>query len=129
MEKRVKSLKEKKQRKFLLVLPLLVLPFLTIMFWALGGGKAEKPVSVKAAGFNFSLPDPTLKDDKQRDKMSYYDQAKKDSLKFLELIKNDPNFKRDNSPDTNDLSVVFTQGSPVGRNTQHSFSICIGNLL
>jgi len=117
MEKRVKSLKEKKQRKFLLVLPLLVLPFLTIMFWALGGGKAEKPVSVKAAGFNFSLPDPTLKDDKQRDKMSYYDQAKKDSLKFLELIKNDPNFKRDNSPDTNDLSVVFTQGSPVSNKT------------
>ena len=29
-----------RQRKFLLALPLILLPFLTLFFWALGGGKA-----------------------------------------------------------------------------------------
>lgn len=111
MEKRVKSLKEKRQRKFLLIMPLLVLPFMTMMFWAMGGGKAEKPLSTKIIGFNFSLPDPMLKSDAERNKMSYYDQARKDSVKFLELIKNDPNFKRYNTLDTADVPVVFPQNS------------------
>ncbi len=112
MEKRVKSLKEKRQRKFLLALPLLLLPFMTMMFWALGGGKTEKPQAAKAAGFNFSLPDPTLKNDMQRDKMSYYDQARKDSVKFLELIKNDPNFKSNYSSDTGDVTFEYSQSLP-----------------
>lgn len=112
MEKRVKSLKEKRQRKFLLALPLLLLPFMTMMFWALGGGKAEKPQEAKAAGFNFSLPDPTLKNDMQRDKLSYYDEARKDSVKFLELIKNDPNYKSYYSSDTDDVAVDYSQSLP-----------------
>jgi conjugative transposon TraM protein len=95
MEKQVKSSKEIRQRKFLLVLPLLSLPFMTMIFWALGGGKVEK-IAAQAAvkkGFNISLPDANLKDDKQMDKMSYYNQAQLDSIKFLELVKNDPNYK------------------------------------
>ena len=116
MEKQVKSSKEKMQRKFLLVMPLLILPFITMMFWALGGGKAEKPLPGKTGGFNFSLPDPTLNNDVQRDKMSYYDQARKDSLKFIELIKNDPSFKRYNLLDTSDMAVVFPQSSSAWSN-------------
>jgi len=33
MEKQVKAPKEIRQRKFLLVLPLLALPFMTMIFW------------------------------------------------------------------------------------------------
>ncbi|MDE3183094.1 MAG: conjugative transposon protein TraM [Bacteroidota bacterium] len=94
MEKKVKPVKEIRQRKFLLVAPLLVLPFLTMIFWALGGGKAEKKetqVEVKK-GFNINLPDANLKD-KPMDKMSYYNQAKQDSLKLRELEKSDPNYR------------------------------------
>lgn len=95
MEQQVKTPKEIRQRKFLLVLPLLALPFMTMIFWALGGGKVEKveaQASVKK-GFNINLPDANLKDDKPMDKMSYYNQAQLDSIKFQEMIKNDPNYR------------------------------------
>ena len=47
-----------RQRKFLLVAPLLILPFLTLFFWALGGGKvnATDPGNNAAKGFNMNLP-------------------------------------------------------------------------
>lgn len=95
MERQVKTPKEIRQRKFLLVMPLLILPFLTMIFWALGGGKVEKVVARETVkrGFNINLPDANLKDNKPMDKMSYYNQAQSDSAKFLELIKNDPNYK------------------------------------
>ncbi|MBN9284130.1 MULTISPECIES: conjugative transposon protein TraM [unclassified Flavobacterium] len=84
-----------RQRKFFLVLPVLALPFMTIFFWALGGGKMEASESkeVKKTGFNALLPDANLKEIKAMDKMSYYDKAKLDSVKFQELIKNDPNYQ------------------------------------
>jgi conjugative transposon TraM protein len=104
MDKQIKTPKEIRQRKFLLVLPLLVLPFMTIIFWALGGGKVEKveaQVSV-TKGFNINLPDANLKDAKPMDKMSYYNQAHLDSVKFQELVKNDPNYKNIGLTDTDE---------------------------
>ncbi|HNP24914.1 MAG TPA: conjugative transposon protein TraM [Panacibacter sp.] len=104
MEKQVKTPKMIRQRRFLLVLPLLALPFMTMIFWALGGGKIEKMEAQAAVkkGFNINLPDANLKDDKPMDKMSYYDQAKLDSIKFLELVKNDPNYKNIGLTDTDE---------------------------
>jgi len=95
MKQQVKTSKMMRQRRFLLVLPLLVLPFMTMIFWALGGGKVQKAEAQaqKQEGFNIKLPDAILKDDKPMNKMSYYDQAQLDSAKFRELIKNDPNYK------------------------------------
>ncbi len=54
------------KRKFLLVLPLLVLPFITLLFWALGGGKlsdAQAQPQTAKEGLNIELPDAYLKDD------------------------------------------------------------------
>ncbi|TDO96049.1 conjugative transposon protein TraM [Flavobacterium sp. 245] len=94
MEHKTISPKESKKRKMLLVLPLITLPFITILFYILGvgqtkvtGGKNE----VKK-GFNFNLPIPKFKEDSAFDKMSYYDQAALDSLKLQEQIKKDPNY-------------------------------------
>lgn len=104
MENQVKTPKEIRQRKFLLVLPLLSLPFMTMIFWSLGGGKVEKveaQASVKN-GFNINLPDANLKDAKPMDKMSYYNQAHLDSVKFQELVKNDPNYKNIGLTDTDE---------------------------
>lgn len=99
MEQKTQSPKMLRQRKFLLVLPLLVLPFMTLMFWSLGGGKIEnteaQPLTNK--GFNMDLPDAYLKDDKPLDKMSYYDKAASDSSKLRELMKNDPNYRKHTS--------------------------------
>ncbi|WP_317196944.1 hypothetical protein [Flavobacterium hibisci] len=41
MEQQIISLKESKRRKMLLVLPLIILPFITILFYILGGGRME----------------------------------------------------------------------------------------
>ncbi len=80
-----------RKRKMMLVLPLLVIPFLTMAFWALGGGKgSQNKNSIQTAGLNLNLPDAQLKEDKSENKLSFYDKAEKDSLELLEQIKNDP---------------------------------------
>lgn len=82
-----------RKRKFLLVLPLLVLPFFTLIFWALGGGKANdlhaQQQSTKG-GLNMELPNAYLKEEKPLDKLSYYEKASSDSAKLEDLMKNDP---------------------------------------
>ena len=104
MEKRTKTTKEIRQRKFMLVLPLLALPFMTMAFWALGGGKGgeAKDTSAQQAGFNLNLPDADFREEKPMDKLGYYDQARQDSVRFLELMKNDPNFGEMAFSDTED---------------------------
>jgi len=87
------KLKDPRKRKKLLVLPLLVIPFLTMAFWALGGGKADAAhQSGQATGLNLELPNAQLKDEKGENKLSYYEQAEKDSVKWREGMQNDPFF-------------------------------------
>src|SRR5437868_6429996 len=79
-----------RKRKFLLVIPVLIVPFLTMAFWALGGGKGKPSTTVVAkAGLNTKLPDARLKADKGLNKMSFYDMAQKDSQKLKEAYEKD----------------------------------------
>lgn len=87
-----------KKKKMLLVLPLLVIPFLTMAFWALGGGSKKERISESAKGLNLDLPGANLKEDKLLDKLGFYDKAAADSLKLEEWMRNDPYFKRDTTP-------------------------------
>ncbi|MBS1780977.1 MAG: conjugative transposon protein TraM [Bacteroidetes bacterium] len=105
MKKKEMTPKMIRQRKFLLVLPLLVLPFITVIFWALGGGNAQAVAAQtrEQKGINIDLPDAHIKDDKPMDKMSYYDLAQEDSAKFEELRKNDPNYRDMNAADTDSI--------------------------
>lgn len=74
-----------RKKKLLLALPLLVIPFLTMAFWALGGGKQTAlNKSNETGGLNLQLPSPQLSDDKGVDKLSYYEIAQKDSAKRRE---------------------------------------------
>lgn len=103
-------MKNVKQRKMMLVLPLLVIPFLTMAFWALSGGKGRKEV-VETAGLNVQLPNANLKNE-SIDKLGFYDQAAKDSQKMEEWMRNDPYFKRDTTPQLefpNELEDLTTQ--------------------
>ncbi|MGZ3761034.1 MAG: conjugative transposon protein TraM [Mucilaginibacter sp.] len=68
-----------KQRKFLLVLPLLVIPFLTMAFWALGGGKAGNRSLVNNKGLDTDLPEAQFKAQDKTDKMAVYQAAQRDS--------------------------------------------------
>lgn len=84
-----------RQRKMMLVLPVLVIPFVTMAFWALGGGQknVDSKLSENKQGLNLQLPDANLKDDKNSDKLAYYNEADADSLKREEHIRNDPYYK------------------------------------
>jgi|CXWL01.1.fsa_nt_gi conjugative transposon TraM protein len=84
-----------RKRKMMLVLPLLVIPFLTMAFWALGGGQAKQnAATAKQPGLNLNLPDAGLKDDNMADKLSFYDKADKDSLKREEWMRTDPYYQQ-----------------------------------
>ncbi|WP_439879751.1 conjugative transposon protein TraM [Pontibacter sp. MBLB2868] len=79
-----------RRRRFLLVLPLLVLPFLTLAFWALGGGSATTAGPALAAhsqGLRLELPEPQFKDEKSPDKLSLYNQEKRNQLMQQEKSK------------------------------------------
>jgi conjugative transposon TraM protein len=80
-------------RKFLLLLPLLILPFVTLLFYAMGGGSTTPSGVLDKKGFNLKLPAAQFKEDKVMDKLNYYDQAALDSTKLDELRKKDPNYR------------------------------------
>lgn len=73
--------KEKNKRKLLLLLPLLLLPFAALIFWAFGGGKAKATDgnTVVSPGINTTLPGAQLKGRSDKNKLALYDQAAKDS--------------------------------------------------
>jgi conjugative transposon TraM protein len=70
-----------KERKFLVIMPLLIIPFLTMAFWALGGGRQSASAfeNSNAQGLNATLPQAQFKDQKAQDKMGVYQTAKTDS--------------------------------------------------
>lgn len=70
-----------RHRKFLLVLPLLVTPFLTMAFWALGGGQTRNPehaASVETRGINTALPEAKFTGNEKDDKLSAYEASLKE---------------------------------------------------
>ena len=94
MEKKQHSAKFLRKRKFMMVIPLLVIPFLTMAFWALGGGAGGEDKMTKAkVGLNPNLPDANLKDDKDVNKLSFYESAQRDSIKLKEVMKADPYYR------------------------------------
>lgn len=71
-----------RQRKLLMVAPLLIAPFLTMLFWSLDGGKgASAGPSVSTTGLNTEIPNAQIKDNSSEwDKYALYEKAKRDSL-------------------------------------------------
>ncbi len=73
------TIKEKRRR--LLVIPLLVLPFMAMAFYALGGGKGNPASTTQtiSKGINTDLPDASFKQEEPKDKLGFYQQVAKDS--------------------------------------------------
>jgi conjugative transposon TraM protein len=65
-------------------------------FWALGGGKTSSNEKIQTQGLNLSLPNAKLKNE-LTDKLSFYDQADKDSMKLAEQMRNDPYYQHQDS--------------------------------
>jgi conjugative transposon TraM protein len=107
-----KSTRFLRKRKMMLMLPVLVLPFLTMAFWALGGGKEEaNEKELTASGLNLELPDAKIKENNNGDKLSFYNAADMDSMKRKEMLRNDPYYKDSTLMDvTSGLSTLtFTK--------------------
>jgi conjugative transposon TraM protein len=95
-----------RKRKMMLVMPLLVIPFLTMAFWALGGGSGTQTVrAANSQRLNLNLPSSQLNDDNADTKLSFYDKAQRDEAKMEEWMRNDPYYKgradtnKHNAPD------------------------------
>lgn len=89
------SQKFNQKRKFCMALPVLVIPFMTMFFWAMGGGKNVVAASgVETIGLNTKLPDAKFTDELNAwDKLSLYQKARRDSMKANQAKKSDPYFR------------------------------------
>lgn len=84
------------KRKFYLMLPMLVVPFMTMFFWALGGGKGEVVARTpESVGLNVKLPGAKFNDDEVNawDKLTLYQKARRDSVKANQAKRSDPYFR------------------------------------
>ena len=106
--------KQNKQRRFLLVVPIIILPFLTFLFWSLGLVGSNQVQAAPVRGLNMEVPDAKLKENKSWNKLSFYEQADKDSARYKDAVNNDPFFHRDNDSLSQTLSNVTN--SPLGYN-------------
>jgi conjugative transposon TraM protein len=81
-----------KRRKLLLMYPVLILPFLIILFYLLGGGKDKmsRSPAQKQTGLNLQLPDPHFLKRKEPDKLDLYEGGNKDSDRMKIALRNDP---------------------------------------
>lgn len=75
-----------KGRILLIAMPMVLFPFLALLFWAAGGGKGNdrEEKGSYGSGLNTGLPDARLKNDQGIDKFSFYQQAAQDSLRKKE---------------------------------------------
>lgn len=124
MKTQVKSLKTLRQRKFFVVLPVLVLPFTTLLFWALGGGKIEESSAQNLlnTGILRGLPDAALKDDNELTKLDFYNKAQADSAKLRELMKNDPNYRSKEADVRSDMVAKGQLNTSLNSNTLYNNS-------
>ncbi len=70
---------EKRKRRLLLALPVLIIPFLAFAFYALGGVKKEPAKTTESKGINTTLPDAKFKKDEPKDKFGFYAEAGNDT--------------------------------------------------
>ena len=98
-----------RKRKMLVMLPVITLPFITLAFWALGGGKGHNnsASSAEHKGLNMELPSAVFGKQKDLDKLGYYQKADADSDKIKAMIRNDPFY---NEGASNHLSVEESDG-------------------
>lgn len=116
-----KALAFQRKIKMLMVLPLLVLPFFTLAFWALDGGKGKDKgdaVSNAKEGLNLQLPSANLKPEENEDKLSFYEKAKEEEEKNQEAIRNDP-YLRGSLSDSNELDDIVANDPAYGSVATH----------
>jgi conjugative transposon TraM protein len=105
------SLKFLRKRKLAMVLPLLALPFLTLIFWSLGGGQANADNKSAVSGLDLTLPRPQLTN-RPEDKLSLYELAEQKARKLQDEKATDPYSEKPDTliSSTGDNTEAFTDG-------------------
>lgn len=87
--------KSRQRRRLLLALPVLVLPFISALFWALGGGRgtSAQAMTADSPGLNLKLPDAHFDGRETWDKFNLYEMARQDSARSLAARQNDPYYE------------------------------------
>jgi hypothetical protein len=113
-----------KQRRLYLIMPLLVLPFITMAFWALGGGKVKQiSIEQEVKGLKLELPAAKFNEHQKTDKFSIYE-ATASSL-MSEVIDNPFNESATSRPEDeisdklNKLNSLLRE-EEMGQNTYQS---------
>lgn len=112
-----------RQRRFMMILPVLTLPFLSVIFWTLGGGQqvAATPSAVAPAGINANLPEAQFDERRPWDKFSAYEEAARQQTEIERARESDPYFELISSestifkPDSNALIETFPNRQPLGQ--------------
>ncbi len=86
-------LKSKQTRRLLLALPALVLPFATLLFWALGGGTRAEAQQKASGGLLMQVPDAKVHSDSTETKLTFYQRAQNDSIAQQKARQDDPNYR------------------------------------
>ena len=110
------------KRRLIMAIPVLVLPFLTMIFWALGGGQGSpvQAMSIEKTGLNLQLPDAHFGNE-EWNKLALYDKAQRDSLKFQEEQANDPYFNLASLDEQATQEDQELLGKQKGQSTSRSF--------
>ena len=86
-------------RRLALLLPVLVLPFITFAGYALGVIGGSTPVAQKTVqGFNINLPDANPQADSNWNKLKFYEKADEDSARRMSQVRSDPYHSQPSSP-------------------------------
>jgi hypothetical protein len=75
---------KKDKRRILLFIPILIIPFMALGFYAMGGGRGNEKDSKPLAGINTNLPNASFSTDTPKTKADYYQQADRNSPKEAE---------------------------------------------
>lgn len=93
--------RKKFSHRFLLLAPVVAIPFLILMFWKMGVGSGTPPYlkNVEQSGFPAELPQLGETLGEKLNKLQLYEKADRDSLKLRELIRNDPYYLDPQEPE------------------------------
>lgn len=79
----------------LMVMPVLVIPFVTFGFYALGGGQGqEKNPVAQNSGLNLDLPSASVKDEQEPTKLTFYEKVEEAERQRVKELQQDSYFQQ-----------------------------------
>lgn len=112
------------KRRLLLGMPVVIVPFVTVLFYILGGGTPVVAETVHKPGLNTTVPSADLSGAGATDKLSLYQKADKDSLRRAAQYRSEGYLTGDDPGGQPAVSgAVSTPFSPAGSSSYVSSSI------